>query len=846
MIYQGWLELQLGILRGFKQLGNKEADGSLAALISKFEKESARLAAMEQLAWQKEMVKAGLLKMGPSGVRTPKKGPRGACLIVHRHLHLLITMIAPNSAVNASKYPSFIVAALVTVTILHSVAAVSRPYGHFILATLRVVLFGAFAYQTNPIARYVLTAAQVLLLKAIPIDVRAAMRLLRVQADIVQYATCSSCCATYAPDPDKPDDPYPHACTHSEMDNPVCGTPLVYATQVSDGKTSRTVYKPIKIYPYRSLVGYLAALLMKPGVEGWLEKCWEIVESDGHWRDIMDAPAIREFCGPDGRTPFSVQKNGELHLVFSLYIDWFNPHSNKKGGKSHSIGAIYLACLGLPPHLRFRPEYMCLVGVIPGPKEPSLTDINHFLRPLVDELLEFWHRGVFFPETAERTTFGRVVRAVVIPLVCDLPALRKTSGFAGHSSRHFCSFCPLPKDDMSNPDRSEWPKGKTWEEHLRFAREWRDAPTKAARKALFDRHGLRWSELLRLDYWDPTKYALIDTMHNLFLGTLRHHCMDVWGIAGVGETDGTGNAKPHTPTEQQVQIDRVITGLKQHSPTALDRMRRDYLVAFAELNGVVERRTKAIKKVIIDALLDYVRSSLLNPRLRLNIPQVKPMTEIEIDAQVRKPIPLQESTARFHLPDEQLDEDDVFRFHLFSSEVLRAVRRDISQTIVPTWIEKPPANFGEASHGKLKADQWRTLCTIYMPLTLVCLWGQAGASDAERTVLENFVQLATAADLATRRSMFPERAETFDKNMEAYVKGLRSIYKHHLVPNHHVALHLKPYLLMFGPVHGWWAFPFERTNGLLQRLNTNYKSRASFHAWFRPSNTNRLHKWRCQ
>ncbi|RDX51278.1 hypothetical protein OH76DRAFT_1347075, partial [Lentinus brumalis] len=99
-------------------------------------------------------------------------------------------MIAPNLEVNASKYPSFIVAALVTVTILHSVAAVSRPYGHFILATLRVVLFGAFAYQTNPIARYVLTAAQALLLKAIPIDVRAAMRLLRVQADIVQYATC--------------------------------------------------------------------------------------------------------------------------------------------------------------------------------------------------------------------------------------------------------------------------------------------------------------------------------------------------------------------------------------------------------------------------------------------------------------------------------------------------------------------------------------------------------------------------------------------------------------------------------------------------------------------------------
>ncbi|KAI0788085.1 hypothetical protein C8Q74DRAFT_1366864 [Fomes fomentarius] len=30
-------------------------------------------------------------------------------------------------------------------------------------------------------------------------------------------------------------------------------------------------------------------------------------------------------------------------------------------------------------------------------------------------------------------------------------------------------------------------------------------------------------------------------------------------------------------------------------------------------------------------------------------------------------------------------------------------------------------------------------------------------------------------------------------------------------------------LLAFGPVHGWWSFPFKWINGLLQRLNTNYK-----------------------
>ena len=114
-----------------------------------------------------------------------------------------------------------------------------------------------------------------------------------------------------------------------------------------------------------------------------------------------------------------------------------------------------------------------------------------------------------------------------------------------------------------------------------------------------------------------------------------------------------------------------------------------------------------------------------------------------------------------------------------------------------------------------------------MVVTLVRLWGTSSAISNEVAALDNFMHLIASVDLATRRSMSADRAIAFGEHMEAYLGGLRTFYKVDLVPNHHLALHLKECLLLFGPTHGWWAFPFERFNGLLQRLKTNHKPGAS-------------------
>jgi hypothetical protein len=42
--------------------------------------------------------------------------------------------------------------------------------------------------------------------------------------------------------------------------------------------------------------------------------------------------------------------------------------------------------------------------------------------------------------------------------------------------------------------------------------------------------GIRWSELLRLPYFDLSRCIMVDSMHNLFLGLIKTHFCGVLGI----------------------------------------------------------------------------------------------------------------------------------------------------------------------------------------------------------------------------------------------------------------------------------------------------------------------------
>ena len=155
---------------------------------------------------------------------------------------------------------------------------------------------------------------------------------------------------------------------------------------------------------------------------------------------------------------------------------------------------------------------------------------------------------------------------------------------------------------------------------------------------------------------------------------------------------------------------------------------------------------------------------------------------------------------------------------------LSIVHEDLAATTLPSWIGRIPTNLGSASHGTLSADEWRTACTVHLVTSTVRLWGVSSSSDRERAVLDNFMHLAYATKLAHMRVQNVSRIEEYQRSMKIYLEGVVRLYPDQsLKPSHHLSLHFPRFLRLYGPVHSWRCFPFERYNYLLQQINTNGK-----------------------
>ena len=134
------------------------------------------------------------------------------------------------------------------------------------------------------------------------------------------------------------------------------------------------------------------------------------------WKTFKDTP-FDENLGL-----FFSEETADSHLGLVLNVDWFQPYSNT----THSTGVIYAAIVNLPREIRFKRENMLILGILPGPNEANLHKINHYLFPIVDELISLW-QGTKLDSTAECSE-GKIIRAALILISYNIPAARKVCG----------------------------------------------------------------------------------------------------------------------------------------------------------------------------------------------------------------------------------------------------------------------------------------------------------------------------------------------------------------------------------------------------------------------------------
>lgn len=290
-----------------------------------------------------------------------------------------------------------------------------------------------------------------------------------------------------------------------------CDQLLLMTIQSLNGKT---VLYPFKTYCYKPLKISLQELVGRKNFEKSCEEWRNRNTHDDVMSDVYDGKIWSSFNNEEEHDFFTKPRN--YGVIVNL--DWFAPF---KHVSNFSVGAIYLVIMNLPRCERFKRKNLILVGLIPNmDKEPPT---NTFMQPLVEELKEAWDPG-FQLKSSTSETF--TYRAALICIGCDVPACRKLCGFLGHSATVGCSRCKkqFPGDigqkDYSGFDRQNW-ISRTTEQHRSEMNKINDCSTIGEKSRLESELGTRYSVLTELSYYDSIRMAIIDPMHNLFLGTAK-------------------------------------------------------------------------------------------------------------------------------------------------------------------------------------------------------------------------------------------------------------------------------------------------------------------------------------
>ncbi|KAF8989606.1 hypothetical protein BDQ17DRAFT_1333955 [Cyathus striatus] len=435
---------------------------------------------------------------------------------------------------------------------------------------------------------------------------------------------------------------------------------------------------------------------------------------------------------------------------------------------------------------------------------------------------------------------------MLIPLVADMLAAQQVSGMASAPTAHyFCTFCDLDFDDIDILDHNEWPEKDV--EHIHhYASLWKNATNEKEWKTLFEATGLRWSPLLRLPYWNPALYTVVDSMHALDLNLIQIHCHQLFQIdVEVMGGDGTTNAphqdkRAHYSKVDKRSFDECLQHICDNRPDLFNELmniHRRVLFAVCDHYKILGNRHCLVIRTrsVLARNIQEWRNSNIQDVLAFLSSDAHVLQNEEIGV---TDINLQQCTAKQNLYDAIIESinDSSEKFERLSSfipqqpssrvvlgkDLMEAIWDGMCHTRLPGWIHPIPHNWGTVKRGKLSSDNWRVIGTIHLPITLIWKW--RNETGRKQLLLQNFMNLVSAVNIANLCSTSRWKAAKYRELMTSYVLGMKELFPdQRLWPVHHMAIHIGDILDLFGPVHAYSSPYYECYINFFHHINTNQK-----------------------
>ncbi|KAH9172227.1 hypothetical protein EDB89DRAFT_1906338 [Lactarius sanguifluus] len=415
-------------------------------------------------------------------------------------------------------------------------------------------------------------------------------------------------------------------------------------------------------------------------------------------------------------------------------------------------------------------------------------------------------------------------------------AARQADGFASLTAMFFCMLCNLKVQDIENLNKRTWPERDVGK-HVQLVRQWRDAQMNEEQEIIFKNHGIRWSPLLDLPYWNPILFTAIKPMHTFNAGLFQTHCGDGLTSQSTKTIARPSASKfekwyevicmPNDPEELQEQLKscnklQLAGSIVEWASYPCQTVSPDEIRLPIAIILAIELNHDSKMAPIRDLSEERIPSEEEQKSIDKCIQQLNDRTSLNTVLQAKK-IVLQfichdyccmtpKELDNLHTKDELYaaaatwveehgppPKNSVWdgkarstTSAILGKEIMEAIWADMARTQLPSWVTDVPRNWGTATHGKLNFG------------------GGDDAPEDRKHKLQNFMDL--------------EDIELYEHHIHRYVTDFKTLYKNAKVkPIHHAALHYGNILRGFGPVHTHGAAFYERYIHSMQSENHNMK-----------------------